>query len=85
VGVTLPQVFSIFLFSCLVNGLFLVLLKYICISRIGILQPVHYVVSYCNIGATKDLFNTSFSSLGYACLLDTCTTSHMKFQRYFFE
>jgi hypothetical protein len=46
---------------------------------------VHYVVSYCNIGVTEDLFNTSFSSWGDAWLLDTGATSHMTFQRYFFE
>jgi hypothetical protein len=40
---------------------------------------VHYVVSYCNIGVTEDLFNTSFASWGDAWLLDTGATSHMKF------
>jgi hypothetical protein len=24
--------------------------------------PIHYVVAYCNIGVTEDLFNTSFAS-----------------------
>jgi hypothetical protein len=41
--------------------------------------PVHYIVSHCNIGVTKYLFNTSFASWGDAWLLDTGTTSHMKF------
>jgi hypothetical protein len=40
---------------------------------------IHYVVSYYNIGVSKDLFNTSFASLGDAWILDIGATSHMKF------
>jgi hypothetical protein len=46
---------------------------------------VHYVVSYCNIGVTKDLFNSSIYSWGDTWLLDTGATSHMTFRRDFFE
>jgi hypothetical protein len=46
---------------------------------------VHYVVAYCNIGVIEDMFNTLFASWGDAWLLDTGTTSHMKFRRDFFE
>jgi hypothetical protein len=48
-------------------------------------SPIHYVVIYCNIGVIEDIFNTSFSSWGDAWLLDIGATSHMKFQRDFFE
>jgi hypothetical protein len=46
---------------------------------------VHYVVSYCNIGVTEDLFNTSFYFWRDEWLLDTGTTSHMKFRRHLFK
>jgi hypothetical protein len=48
-------------------------------------EPDHYVVSHCNIGVTEDFFNTSLSSWGDAWILDTSTTSYMKFQRYLFK
>jgi len=41
--------------------------------------PVHYVVAYCNIGVTEDLFNISLASWGDAWLIDKGTTSHMTF------
>jgi hypothetical protein len=37
-------------------------------------SPVHYVVSYCNIGVTGYLFNTSFDSWGDAWILDRSAT-----------
>jgi hypothetical protein len=46
---------------------------------------VHYVVDYCNIGVTKDLFNTSLASWGDSWLLDIGATYHMTFRRDFFK
>jgi hypothetical protein len=39
----------------------------------------HYIVSHCNIGATEDLFNTSYTPWRDAWLLDTGATSQMTF------
>jgi hypothetical protein len=43
------------------------------------LEFTHYIVSHCNIGVNKDLFNTSFSSWIYAWLLDTSDNYHTTF------
>jgi hypothetical protein len=37
----------------------------------------HYIVSHCNIGLTKDLCNTSYTSWRDAWLLDMGATSHV--------
>jgi hypothetical protein len=48
-------------------------------------ESSHYIVSHCNIGVTKDLFNTAYTPWKDAWLLDTGTTSHMTFQETFLK
>jgi hypothetical protein len=48
-------------------------------------ESAHYIVAHCNIEVIEDFFNTSFVSWRDAWLLDTGATSHMTFQRDFFE
>jgi hypothetical protein len=55
------------------------------LERVKGKSHVHYVVSHCNVGVTEYLFNTSLASWGDAWLLETDTTSHMIFRRYFFK
>ena len=44
-------------------------------------KSAHYIVSHCNIGVTKDLFNTAYGPWKDTWLLATCTTSHVKLQQ----